>query len=124
VFRITDLQSGLAVDISIREIAVEAFREQMNRGGKKPKNRVEFLKRLQSQVEDAIEASLDRSLQPPRRSEEMEGAVRAMMQNVPIPREAFHRRSIMLKWLRDNPRTFGDSLSASDEEQSRSDGQT
>lgn len=124
MFRITDLQSGLAVDISIREIAVEAFREQMNRGGKKPKNRVEFLKRLQSQVEDAIEASLDRSLQPPRRSEEMEGAVRAMMQNVPIPREAFHRRSIMLKWLRDNPRTFGDSLSASDEEQSRSDGQT
>lgn len=126
MFRIIELESGNSVDITVRDLAVQSFCEQLARGVKKPKNRAAFLKRLQSRIEDAIEESLDPSLQPPRTHEQTEAAFRAMMQNLSVPAEAFRRRSVMLKFLRDNPRDLEiDNLQAlSDGEHSATNGET
>src|SRR6185312_13039839 len=85
VFRITDLGSGMAVDISIRDVTVDSFREQLARGVKKPKNRTMFLRRLEYRIEEAIEESLDLTLQPPKTGEQTEAVFRAMTQNISIP---------------------------------------
>ena len=126
VFRIIELESGNSVDITVRDLAVQSFCEQLARGVKKPKNRVAFLKRLQYRIEEAIEESLDPSLQPPRTGEETEAAFRAMMQNLRVPAEAFRRRTVMLKFLRDNPRdlSIDDSQAPSDGEHSSIEGET
>jgi len=125
VFRMTDLESGMAVDINIRDVTVDSFREQLNRGGKKPKNRTAFLRRLERRVEDAIEESLDPSLQPPKTYEKTEAVYRAIVQNISIPPEALRRRNAMLKFLRDNPRELAldDSQPASHSEHSPSNGE-
>ena len=102
VIRITDVKSGLTVDVNVRELASEGLCEQLRRGITKPKNRVAFLKRLEYRVELAIEDSLDFSLQPPHSREQTRVVMTAMMRGVPVPQNAFRRRAAALKFLRTN----------------------
>jgi len=110
----------MAVDISIRDVTVDSFREQLARGVKKPKNRTMFLRRLEYRIEEAIEESLDLTLQPPKTGEQTEAVFRAMTQNISIPPEAFRRRNAMLRFLRDTPRDhpIDDSRATVHDEQS------
>jgi hypothetical protein len=102
MIRIQDLESGLVVDVAVREIAIEGFCEQLRRGARKPKNRAAFVKRLEYRIELALEDSLDFSLQPPRTREETRAVMTAMMRGDQIPEETFRRRTAVLKYLRES----------------------
>ena len=99
MLRMTDLESGKSIDITLPDVVAKCFREQLDRG-RKPRNREAFLRRLEYRIELAIGDSVDVSLQPPLASEITEAGVIAMAHNVSIPEEGLRRRSILLKFLR------------------------
>jgi hypothetical protein len=99
MLRVTDLESGKSIDITLPDVVAKCFREQLDRG-RKPGNRKAFLRRLEHRIELAIGDSVDVSLQPPLQSEITEAGFIAMAHNVPFPKEGLRRRSILLKFLR------------------------
>jgi hypothetical protein len=99
MLRMTDLESGKSIDITLPDVVAKCFLEQLDRG-RKPSNRKAFLRRLEHRIQLAIGDSVDVSLQPPLQCEITEAAVIAMLHNVPIPQEGLRRRSILLKFLR------------------------
>lgn len=99
MLRMTDLESGKSIDITLPDVVAECFREQLDRG-RKPRNREAFLQRLEHRIELAIGDSVDASLQPPLQCEITEASVIALVHNVSIPAKGFRRRSILLKFLR------------------------
>jgi hypothetical protein len=99
MIRMTDLESGKSIDITLRDVVAKCFREQMDRG-RNPGNRKAFLRRLEHRIELAIGDAVDPSLQPPLQCEITEAGVIALVHNVSIPEEGFRRRSILLKFLR------------------------
>jgi hypothetical protein len=99
MLRITDLDSGKSIDISLPDVVANCFRDQLDRG-RKPGNRKAFLRRLEHRIELAIGDSVDVSLQPPLHCEITEASVIALAHNVSIPAKGFRRRSILLKFLR------------------------
>jgi hypothetical protein len=99
MLRMTDLESGKSIDITLPDVVIKCFGEQMDRG-RKPHNREAFLRRLEHRIELAIGDAVDVSLQPPLHCEITEASVIAMAHNVSIPEEGFRRRSVLLKFLR------------------------
>jgi hypothetical protein len=99
MLRMTDLESGKSIDITLPDVVTKCFREQLDRG-RKPRNREAFLRRLEHRIELAIGDAVDVSLQPPLPSEITEASVIALVHNVSIPEKGFRRRSILLKFLR------------------------
>jgi hypothetical protein len=99
MLRMTDLESGKSIDITLPDVVAKCFLEQLDRG-RKPGNRKAFLRRLEYRIELAIGDSVDVSLQPPLHCEITEASVIALAHNVSIPEEGFRRRSILLKFLR------------------------
>jgi hypothetical protein len=102
VLRITDLESGKSVDLSVRELAAECLREQIDRG-KKPKNLERFVERFAYHLELAIGDAVDPTLQPPLSNEVTLATYIAMMKNIPIPSICLRRRIELLKFLQENP---------------------
>jgi hypothetical protein len=99
MLRITDLESGKSIDITLPDVVAKCFQEQLDRG-RKPGNRRAFLRRLEHRIELAIGDSVDVSLQPPLQCEITEASVIALVHKVSIPAKGFRRRSILLKFLR------------------------
>jgi hypothetical protein len=99
MLRMTDLESGKSIDITLPDVVANCFREQLDRG-RNPGNRKAFLRRLEHRIELAIGDSVDVSLQPPLHCEITEASVIALVHNVSIPAKGFRRRSILLKFLR------------------------
>jgi hypothetical protein len=99
MLRMTDLESGKSIDITLPDVVTKCFREQLDRG-RKPGNRKAFLRRLEYRIELAIGDSVDVSLQPPLHCEITEANVIALAHNVSIPEGGFRRRSVLLKFLR------------------------
>ena len=99
MLRITDLESGKSIDITLPDVVANCFRDQLDRG-RKPGNRKAFLRRLEHRIELAIGDAVDVSLQPPLHREITDASVIAMAHNVSIPEEGFRRRSVLLKFLR------------------------
>jgi hypothetical protein len=99
MLRMTDLDSGKSVDLTVQDIFMECFREQIDRG-LNPRNLEEFRGRLGHEIEEAIADAVDLSLQPPFTAEITQAYVLASALGIPIPKEALRRRLALTRFFR------------------------
>jgi hypothetical protein len=101
MLRITDLASGLSVDIKVPDLAIDALRLQLFKGSN-PRNLSRFRRRLAFYFERALGDALDASIQPPLSTDAKTALFVAKRVGVPLPYECLRSRKHLLRFLREN----------------------